>query len=376
MKAVENFKAFLYNLYQLYIYTRGRVKPYRTGASKQPAVIFRELLGSWLRQGEFPSLYYAMGLHLQGSHSEDYIGRREFLKLKHTVEKHLRKQAHCETLNYDVLCKDKFVAGTFLKANGFATPDVLAVVRNGRIYTSDFITYDLSGLFSYRRKFVLKQITLEAGEGVLVCETAGKDIRVNGVVITREKFERKYSNNIYIMQDWLVSHAAIRKINDTALNTLRIVTVLKGSEPEFLGAFQAFATGGANTDAWSKGSVYVGLDVEKGVLKADGYQNLQGSKSGIVLEHPDSRIEFRDYPIPFLKEAIGLCIKAHGLLYFNYVVGWDVAITDNGPVIIEANEKPGMNVVQCICGGMREKLIRYADYAMTYRKLIIETEQR
>jgi hypothetical protein len=41
---------------------------------------------------------------------------------------------------------------------------------------------------------------------------------------------------------------------------------------------------------------------------------------------------------------------------FNFVIGWDVAITDEGPMIVEANEKPGMNVVQCLDGGLRRRI--------------------
>ena len=30
------------------------------------------------------------------------------------------------------------------------------------------------------------------------------------------------------------------------------------------------------------------------------------------------------------------------------IVGWDVGITDNGPVIIECNRSPGMDIIQVL----------------------------
>ena len=33
------------------------------------------------------------------------------------------------------------------------------------------------------------------------------------------------------------------------------------------------------------------------------------------------------------------------------VVGWDVAISENGPVIIEGNRRPGFDIVQVLSGG-------------------------
>ena len=33
------------------------------------------------------------------------------------------------------------------------------------------------------------------------------------------------------------------------------------------------------------------------------------------------------------------------------VVGWDVAISEDGPVIIEGNRRPGFDIVQVLSGG-------------------------
>jgi hypothetical protein len=371
---IKYIKSLLYDLYQIYRYINGKVKLYHYGTGKPRFAMLKELLSWRLQEGVFNSMYYAMGLNLAGSKQSDYIGRREFLRVKNMAEKHLKLQAGCRNLNYDVLCKDKNVSGAFLQANGVACPATLAVIRNGRLYSREFGTDDLAALYSYEHRFILKQITLEAGEGVLCCERVGKEMRVNGVLMGPEHFQRKISTQIWIMQDWLVSHAAIRLINDTALNTMRIVTILNGGEPEYLGGFQAFATHGESTDSWGRGSLYVGINVADNCLQEKGYYNLSLPDVSTAAQHPDTHIVFQGYKLPFLNEAIDLCLRAHRLLYFNFIIGWDVAVTDTGPVIIEANEKPGMDVVQSIGGGMRDKILRYADYTLAYRKFINDTK--
>ena len=37
-----------------------------------------------------------------------------------------------------------------------------------------------------------------------------------------------------------------------------------------------------------------------------------------------------------------------------YFVAWDIVLTDNGPVVIEANTSSGVNIIQ-VFGGQRNK---------------------
>lgn len=350
-------KTFLYNIFLCYRYSAGKVKYYHKGQEKSFPAKLSELLAWWLREKEFNRMYYAFGLNLSSRKLNDYIGRREFLRLKNKGEKLLKDHAGSKDLNYDVVTKDKFITNSVFKASGIPCLENKALYHHGRLIFSDGLEKGIEGFWDFTGTFIVKNTVLEAGEGVLVCICDNIRINVNGETLSKEAFQKKLSHYIWIVQQKYTSSEAIRKVNDSALNTTRVVTILKGNKPEYLGGFQAFATGGATTDSWSKGSIYVGIDLEKDCLKADGYCSLDVKGQSIVHKHPDSGIVFHDYPVPGLKDAVELCLKAHNLLYFNYIVGWDVAITDDGPVIVEANEKPGMNVVQCIDGGMRKRLL-------------------
>ncbi|MBN1186919.1 MAG: hypothetical protein JXB49_31875, partial [Bacteroidales bacterium] len=167
------------------------------------------------------------------------------------------------------------------------------------------------------------------------------------------EFKTFLGDKIWVVQRQYYSHATIRKINSTALNTTRIFTILNDNEPVFLGGYQGFATNNSLTDSWSHGSLYVGINAEKECLSGSGLTSTSDKRQGLLPSHPDSEIIFEGYPVPYLDEAIDLCIRAHRLLYFNFVVGWDVAITDEGPVIVEANENPGISVLQSLNGGIR-----------------------
>ena len=47
---------------------------------------------------------------------------------------------------------------------------------------------------------------------------------------------------------------------------------------------------------------------------------------------------FLDFEIPCFHEAIQLVTNLHGYFYGVHSIGWDVAITDSGPIVVEGND--------------------------------------
>lgn len=357
---MRSLKHLLYDQYLTFRYVFGKTKQYNSGKQKSHLQILRDLLAWQIREGEFNNMYYAMGLHLAGSSQKEYIGRKSFLKIKNNVERMLRKEAGCENLVYDVITKDKFYANSIFKANGLPCTENLALISCSSLIYPDGRIENLDSIINLTFPFFIKSITLEAGEGVLFCEIVNNEILVNGVSKTISGLNKILNNKKWILQKKYFSHKNLEAINSTALNSTRIFTILNDGEPEFLCGYQGFATGNATSDSWQHGSVYVGIDLERRTLKNFGLTSVSDKREGLLEEHPDSVIKFKDYKIPFLQETVELCIRAHRLLYFNFIIGWDVAITDSGPLIIEANEKPGLNVAQALNGGLRPRIMEYA----------------
>ncbi len=357
---MRSLKQLLYDQYLTFRYVIGKIKQYHSGKKKSKLHILTDLIAWQLREHEFNTMYYALGLHLAGSLQKEFIGRKSFLRVKNNVEKMLREKAGCETLVYDVFTKDKFYANSVFKANGIPCTENLALISHSVLIYPDGRMEDLDSILEFTFPFFIKNITLEAGEGVLFCKIVQNEILVNGAPKKITDLNKILHNKKWILQKKYFSHKNLEAVNSTALNSTRIFTILNDSEPDFLCAYQGFATGNATSDSWQHGSVYVGIDLERETLKKFGLTSVSDKREGLLEEHPDSGIKFKDYKIPFLQEAVELCIRAHRLLYFNFIIGWDVAITDSGPLIIEANEKPGMNVAQALNGGLRSKIVEYA----------------
>ena len=54
-----------------------------------------------------------------------------------------------------------------------------------------------------------------------------------------------------------------------------------------------------------------------------------------------------------------MAIKLHKYLYRCHSVGWDIAITEKGPVFIEGNGWWEISLVQAVHGGLKKQVEKY-----------------
>ena len=49
--------------------------------------------------------------------------------------------------------------------------------------------------------------------------------------------------------------------------------------------------------------------------------------------------------------------KLHGELYGIVTIGWDIAITENGPLVLEGNDNWDFRMFQAYYGGCKKRLL-------------------
>lgn len=124
--------------------------------------------------------------------------------------------------------------------------------------------------------------------------------------------------------------------------------------------------GDMHLDNLSGGGVATGI-TDEGALKPFAYY--ADPTKAALREHPDTGVIFSGREIPYFREAVNLAYKAHALFPHTYSIGWDIAITSNGPLIIEANVAWGFINIQIVNGGLRHVLdceLRPAVRALTH----------
>lgn len=126
--------------------------------------------------------------------------------------------------------------------------------------------------------------------------------------------------------------------NESSVNTIRMMTALYPSgEVKLFAAFLKIGRKGSTIDnAGAGGNVDCGVNVETGELfnavKFDSFDKVTPIEC-----HPDSGHQINGVKIENWDEVVRLVKMYQARIPWLKTIGWDVALTENGPVIIEIN---------------------------------------
>ena len=154
----------------------------------------------------------------------------------------------------------------------------------------------------------------------------------------------------YIVQPRLVNHRDIQDLSNGALTTVRVMTC-RNERDEYEVTNAAFRMAqGDNTvvDNFHAGGILAKVNIRTGELgrATDGALAL-GPGTGWCERHPDTGGQIRGRILPLWPEILDLVRRAHGTAFSDHVViGWDVAILDDGPRLVEGNKGPDLDLVQ------------------------------
>lgn len=156
-------------------------------------------------------------------------------------------------------------------------------------------------------------------------------------------FARLTENKQYLIEDAITQHKKMQELYSGSVNTLRMVTLVDNNNtPHFMYALIRMGQKGAKVDNISSGGMYSPVNSE-GIITHAAFCD----KEGICHEvHPTSGTRLIGFEIPCFREAVELVKKAALVVPGMRYIGWDVAITPEGPVLVEGNNFPSYDMVQ------------------------------
>lgn len=145
------------------------------------------------------------------------------------------------------------------------------------------------------------------------------------------------SRDVDLIEEVVVQHPDMARLNSSSVNTIRVYTVLVDGEAHVVYACVRMGNSDRPVDNINAGGMYAALDLSCGEIAGPACD-----KSYHVYErHPRSGTVLPGYRIPFWDTVLSLCREAAMKVPQMGYLGWDVAITEQGPLLIEANNMPG-----------------------------------
>ncbi len=308
---------------------------YRNGEKKK---WFRKIYDQivWMaRYREFNHNYYLYGLDRRNSSIDQYLPGWKVDKLR-------RERTKKE---YTCLISDKFIFGQLFRSLGYPLPENKALVESDRIkWLNPRRETPLKALLGNKGKYICKPIDKGGGEGVFLLSTDGDGIFVDEQHWSVDDLRSRLSGR-YLMEECVEQHEALRTLHPTSVNTLRLLTVHGPDESELLSSVLRVGRGGGILDSWSQGGIAVSIDPETGKTISPGVIK---KEKRIVKTHPETGVSLDGYTIPFFDRCKKIVKAAHEEIPQIWSIGWDVSVSNDGPVILEANERWDETLHMCL----------------------------
>lgn len=137
-----------------------------------------------------------------------------------------------------------------------------------------------------------------------------------------------------LVQECLSNHPDIARFSTGSLCTFRATTYRDGqSSAKLLSLTFKMARTGSDVDNLHAGGLVAAVDAATGLLGPGTSDPADGPQS----HHPDTGELIDGGQLTTHRDVIELALRAHESLDVPWSVGWDVAMTPSGPVLVEGN---------------------------------------
>ena len=159
-----------------------------------------------------------------------------------------------------------------------------------------------------------------------------------------EEFYNKLKEEDCFIEELVIQNKEWSKLNPKSLNTIRVVTYCLNDQAKVIFAVARIGSGKSIVDNFHQGGVGVKVNIEKGCLEGNAIDKANNESEYTSVTH----VKVDGFKIPYFDEIVKMTTEAAKVEPNVNIVGWDVALTDNGPLIIEGNRGPGMDIIQVL----------------------------
>ena len=175
-----------------------------------------------------------------------------------------------------------------------------------------------------KEDFILKPVDGTHGDGVAKLPAS------------MESFDASLDKMPYLAEERIIQVEEMSALNPSSVNTIRAITFLKDGKATLLAAYVRIGRDGI-VDNFCNGGMLTPVDLETGTLM---YPAVDGENIAYDI-HPITHTSIIGFKVPQWEKIKEMALEAALVVPQVRYVGWDIAVSEDGPCLIEGNEYPG-----------------------------------
>ena len=311
----------------------------RKHSFSKPLAVYRDYLYLYHTKGLTTDEYYNFEFE-----NRDEAFRKSFLGLN-------EQRYYLDYLNpikYYSLARNKYIAHKMLENIGVSKSELYCYYQPEAHYMSNTDNAsDLTGVLNILKGKDVKSCvikTTESSHGDNVWVINSVDYQDDDALFTR--FDSQIIRLSEVLgKEPLIFESVVKQtkqfaaFNSTSVNTVRFMTTLwPDKSARVIATFIKIGREGKCVDnAGGGGNVDVCVDTDTGEIKYaiqyDGWRNIKE-----IEKHPDSGNQLKGVVIENWEAIKAKVVRFQQSFPYCKAAGWDIAITDDGPVVIEVND--------------------------------------
>jgi alpha-L-glutamate ligase-like protein len=253
------------------------------------------------------------------------------------------------------LVDDKVLCKSRLQQCGLAVPKLIAIAT----YMQQ--ASHVGDLIGDNREFVIKPAHGSGGDGILIIKDRKSDYFINsdGHLVQQADLEHHLTNVISglyslggqpdaaMFESLVHFDPAFSNLTYLGVPDIRVI-VYRGYPVMAMARLPTRSSHGkANLH---QGAIGVGVDIATGITVG----GVSGNSA--VSVHPDTGSEIAGFEVPHWSKIVGMSARCFEAVHLGYL-GVDIVLDrDQGPLILELNARPGLNIQLANRVGLRHRL--------------------
>jgi hypothetical protein len=321
-------------------------RPVKAETGKSIARQFLELFLLFYRHGLDAQAYYMFELY-----RPEYWSKAGGYLTRYETKNGILKLLTWQLPDYEQLTilADKLAFAATCKRIGVPTPPLLGIAQDGAL------TLEQGAATNLDQDLFIKPVRSKGSRGIYVFRNIapGRYRNKKGEEIDRatlvEWLAERSQTQALMVQQRVFNHPAIADLAEQSLVAIRLITCKSDPTQNAILTYAFIRVITRLEPTWPVSyELGIAIDLETGKLGP-----ATGDKEKWLLKwwdvHPVTGAQVTGRILPHWEEIKAIALKTHNAAHGRLLIGWDIAVTPDGPLLLEGNSYPDVDFPQRVC---------------------------